>query len=52
MPSLPLVTMLYFMVSEKRKEESVDFNCNNLQRLNVLRNTSSFSDFVNDPQPL
>lgn len=47
----PLMTMLYFSGFQKRKDESNHFNCNNLQTLNVLRNTSGNTKLVNDPPP-
>lgn len=41
--------MLYFSGFQKRKDESNHFNCNNLQTLNVLRNTSGNTKLVNVP---
>lgn len=48
----PLMTMLYFSGFKQRKDESNDFNCNNLQTLNVLRNASGITKLVNDSHPL
>lgn len=49
---LPLMTMLYFSGVQKRKDESDDFNCNNVQTFNVLCNTSGITELVNDSHPL
>lgn len=39
-----LMAMLYFSASKKRIDESIDFDCNNLQTLNALRNTSGITE--------
>lgn len=48
----PFMTMLYFSGFQKRKDESSEFNCNNLQTLSMLRNTSGIAELVNDSHPL
>lgn len=50
--NFPLMTMLDFSGFQKRNDESNGFNCNNLQTLNVLCNTSGITELVNDSHPL